>query len=392
LTSPAFKQLSSGGTLINPFSFIITDFNGNPLIFEIADHDLTTGFIAGSFITNLTNASNNFGYIYFNNPDVVAAPPSRNSGTLNTNAVASWHLPDKTNFKPGVANSDFNNNFVSTVGLRGAAAEFLSTSDIRTVSSAVLNGLTSFTIELMFFLTHLTTSQSLLIISSTDPTVNTELNIRTHNSPEATTPIDGLRIRCVGAGGDANYNYRSINLVINRWYHAVVTINSNGTIQLYLDGDLIDHETDSDTSAQGVATYTGLLLFVGGRDAASLLTGRIDDILVLQGILSANSAKWRARNSLYPDSSFTMAAMEVPGVVNDLMAGIYFDIANTSTFIIDIANYLVNPSGKTAIITSFTQPPSGEGNVTSTSTTQLKYTPPANFSGTPDFTITVSTS
>jgi hypothetical protein len=383
--------VASGGTLSNQWSFIITDFNSNLLPFEIAEHNTTTGFIAGSFLADLSNTQNTFGYIYFNNPDINTSQENR--AALNSAAVASWHLPNEVNFKPGVATSDFNSAFSSTTGLRGAAANFADTAtDIRTVRSSLLNGLANFSIETMFMLNILDDIHQLVTIPET--VVGTELNIRTHNSPETTVPIDGLKLRMNGPGGASEHFYRSLDLVINRWYHMIAVFRSTGLYSLYIDGDLITPTAVTTPAVTpGAPTFVGTLLTIGGfAGNTDYMNGKIDDVLIISGTIGADSAKWRARNSLYPDSSFTLAAIEAPGTANDNMAGIYFDINNSSTFTINLNDHLVSPAGRTVSgVTIATPPSAGEGAVTILSSTSVRYTPPASFSGTPDFTLNVST-
>jgi hypothetical protein len=369
---------------------MFTDFLGNPRTFEIAGHDPTTGYIEGSFFASLSSTTNNSGYIYFNNLDTISSLEDR--ATLNTQAIGSWHLPDKNNWKPGVVNSDFNSNFSLTTGLRGAAANFANTaSDSRTVRADLLNSQTTFTVEAMFLLNSLSSISSLLTVPST--TVGSLLNIRTHNDPES-APFNGLKLRMVGPGGGADYYYRTINLVINRWYHLAAIFRSSGVLSLYLDGELIT-PAEKTTVAAGAPVFASTdLIYLGGAPPSNFMNGKLDDFLIISGAMVPDSIKWRARNSLYRDSSFTMALMESPGTANDNMAGIYFDTDNSTPVTININDHLVSPGGRTAVITSFTQPASGEGSVAfvPSSTTAVKYSPPASFVGTPDFTITVSTS
>jgi hypothetical protein len=174
----------------------------------------------------------------------------------------------------------------------------------------------------------------------------------------------------------------------------IAVFRSTGLYSLYIDGDLITPTAVTTPAVTpGAPTFVGTLLTIGGfAGNTDYMNGKIDDVLIISGTIGADSAKWRARNSLYPDSSFTLAAIEAPGTANDNMAGIYFDINNSSTFTINLNDHLVSPAGRTVSgVTIATPPSAGEGAVTILSSTSVRYTPPASFSGTPDFTLNVST-
>lgn len=368
-THPALQNVGDGGALKYPNSFTFTNFVGQELVFEVAEYNPTTGFIAGSMLVDLLNTNFNLGYVYVNNPDITIS--RANSTALNANAIASWHLPDKANFKPGIATSDFNSDFTSTTGLRGAAASFNGTNTTqRSVRSSLLNGQNNFSIEFAFQLNSIAGVQSFVAVPL--PGSNTELNIRT-SVPSGRTDADGLKLRMIGStGAITEHFYDDVGLVTNKWYHLIVGFRNTGVFSLYLNGEL-KASTSSTVNTQGAPAFTGTDLIIGGGNI-SFLNGKMDDILVLQSVPATASAAWRARNSLYPNESFVLAELESPGIVNDIAEGIFFRSEQGASFIININNYVFSPAGRTAIITSFVQP--SVGSLTQLSSTQLRYTPP----------------
>ena len=123
------------------------------------------------------------------------------------------------------------------------------------------------------------------------------------------TTANDLMLYVVNGGSAVNLN--SGSLLIPAWNHVAFVINGV-EVGTYLNGSQVAYEDDWVTLLGGVVSFTGSL-FVGQRNSAEFLTGRMQDWFICKGNNPYNASP--NDNGGTGDDSFTVPAAPFIGVM-----------------------------------------------------------------------------
>ena len=197
------------------------------------------------------------------------------TGTLNDGLVAYWKLDEESGTRvdsTGNGNDLTDNNSVGyAIGKINSAAVFDGTNYLS--ASLISQTLSAATIS-FWFKGGAQTFQYGAILEMVDAGESSEAYLGIYPNPHS--DAEGLDIY----NGDGWLGDSGVNVCDNAWHHICATIDSSGSIECYIDGNLVI------TGSYGQQVNPGTILHIGTNGNGEFLTGLVDEAGIWNRALS----------------------------------------------------------------------------------------------------------